>query len=133
MESATDKWQMPYGAAVVNGLAADALALAAVAVTAGTTQTLAGATPLKTSVSVVNAATANDGVALPAATGSGAIRLVITVGSTATPKIWPQVGDKIDAAATSAAVTLTAANRSAIFVDVAAGQWRSFLLGAVAS
>lgn len=102
------------------------------AVTAGTTQTLAGATALSP-CSIVNAANANDGVYLPAASGSGAVYLVITVGSTATPKVWPQAADKIDAASTAAAVTLTAANRAALFVDVAANQWRSFLLGAVAS
>ncbi len=102
------------------------------AVTAGTTQTLAGAAALSP-LSIVNAANANDGAALPAASGSGAVYLVITVGSTATPKIWPQAADKIDGGTTGAAVTLTAAHRAALFVDTAANNWTSFLLGAVAS
>ncbi len=101
-------------------------------ITAGTTQTLAGATALKP-LSIVNAANANDGAALPTASGSGAAYLVITVGSTATPKIWPQATDKIDGGTTAAAVTLTAAHRAAVFVDTAANNWTSFLLGAVAS
>jgi hypothetical protein len=102
------------------------------AITAGTTQTLAGATALKP-VSVVNAANANDGVKLPASTGSGINYLVITIGSTATPKIWPQAADAIDASSAGTAVTLTAAHRAALFIDTAVNQWRSFLLGAIAS
>ena len=102
------------------------------AVTAGTTQTLAGSTALAP-LSIVNAANANDGAALPAASGSGAVYVVITVGSTATPKIWPQAADKIDGGTAGAAVTLTAAHRAAVFIDTSAGNWQSFLLGAVAS
>jgi hypothetical protein len=103
------------------------------AITAGTTQTLAGATALKT-VSVVNAATLNDGVKFGvAATGSGRIFIVISVGSTATMKVWPNAADKIDAGTTGAAVTLTSAHRVAVFIDTAANNWTSALLGAVSS
>ena len=102
------------------------------AITAGTTQTLAGATALKP-LSIVNAANGNDGAALPTASGSGSVYFVITVGSAATPKIWPQATDKIDGGTTGAAVTLTAAHRAAVFVDTSANNWQSFLLGAVAS
>ena len=103
-----------------------------VSLTAGTTQTLAGSTKLSP-LTIVSAANANDGVALPKATGSGAVYFVITVGSAQTAKVWPQAADKIDGGSAAAAVTLTAAHRAALFIDTTSGNWMSFLLGAVAS
>lgn len=119
-----------------NGLASlkGGVALGTVpALTAGTTQTLAGATALST-VSVVNAANANDGVKFGvAATGSGRIFIVVSVGSTATMQVWPNLADAIDGGTAGAAVTLTAAHRVAVFIDTAANNWTSALLGAVSS
>lgn len=104
------------------------------ALVAGTTQTLAGATALRAGVSVVNAANASDGVKFNVpASGSGRIFIVISVGSTATVKVWPNLADAIDGGTAGAGVTLTSAHRVAVFIDSAVNNWTSALLGAVAS
>ena len=125
-----------YSSLMVSGLASllGGVTLGTVkAVTAGTTQTLAGATALAT-VSVVNAANASDGVKFNvAASGSGRLFIVISVGSTATMKVWPNASDKIDGGSAGVAVTLTSAHRVAVFIDSAANNWTSALLGAVSS
>ena len=102
-------------------------------VTASTTHTLAGATQLANGINLVNAANANDTVKLPVAI-KGATVVVITVGSVATPAIFPgQSADTIDGGSAGASVTLTAAHRGATFYCAVAGNWVSSFFGAVAS
>lgn len=109
-----------------------ALVQAAASITASTTHSIAGATPLA-AISLVNAANANDAVKLPIAT-KGLTYCVITVGSTATPNVYPgQSADTIDGGSAGASVTLLAAHRGAYFICAVAGNWTSTLFGAVAS
>ena len=101
--------------------------------TLSTTQTLAGATQLVNGLNQVNAASANDAGKLPPAV-AGSVVDVVTVGSTATPQIFPGLSsDKIDGGTAGASVTLTALHRGATFRCVVAGNWISSLYGAVAS
>jgi hypothetical protein len=113
-------------------LAGGAISQQASSVTASTTHTIVGATAL-TPISLVNAANANDAVKLPVAT-AGLTYTVITVGSTATPNVYPgQSADTIDGGSAGASVTLTAAHRGATFYCAVAGNWVSSLFGAVAA
>lgn len=104
----------------------------AASITASTTHSIAGAAALSP-ISLVNAANANDAVKLPVS-AAGMTYVVITVGSTATPNIYPGVStDTIDGGSAGASVTLTALHRGAVFYCAVAGNWVSSLFGAVAS
>ncbi len=119
----------PYGSTTQAAL----LVGQAGSVTASTTQTLVGATQLVPGINLVNAANASDAVKLPKAV-AGITCVVITVGSTATPQIFPgQSADKIDGGTAAASVNLTAAHRGATFYCAVAGNFVSSLFGAVSS
>lgn len=120
--------------ATVTGLATlGGLALTCGAVTAGTTQTLAGATALK-GISLLTVANTGDAVKMNvAATGSGRIFIIIAVGATHAPKVWPNSADSIDGGSAGVAVTFTVANRIVVMIDSAVNNWTSALLGAVLS
>lgn len=83
------------------------------AVTAGTTQTQAGATALTGMLNVVTTGNANDGVRLPAA-GVGAMCTIVN-GSNAALKIYPPSGGALNGGTADAAVTL-AASKNALVV-----------------
>lgn len=103
-------------------------------VTASTTHTLAGSPNLPGQINLVNAANANDSVQAPFPALPGAWFVVISVGSTATMAIFPDIAtDKIDGGTAGAFVTLTAAHRGAMFFCAVAGNWVTSLFGTVAS
>lgn len=81
---------------------------AAKAVTAGTTQTFAGATPLLGDINVVTVGTAQDGVVLPTA-GPGCVCIVKNASANA-GKVYVDNGGTLDgtAGATGVASSLTA-------------------------
>lgn len=83
------------------------------AITAGTTQTQAGATALTASTNLVTTGVANDGVLLPSAT-MGTICTVVNLSANAL-KIYPPVGGALNGGTVNAAVTL-AASKNALVV-----------------
>lgn len=72
-------------------------------ITAGSTQTQAGATPLVLGFNRVTSASANDGVRLPIT--SGGAESVVRNDSGATIKVWPHLSGKINGGTVNAAVT----------------------------
>ena len=119
---------------VFTSLKSTTAATGAASVTASTTHTIAGATPLSM-MSLVDAANADDAVKLPPTSGAvGQTWVVISVGSTATIAIYPgNSSDTIDGGSAGASTTLTAAHRGATFYCPVAGNWVSSLFGAVSS
>jgi hypothetical protein len=98
--------------------------------TAGTTHTLAGATPLTAQINVLaTVANASDAAALPSANAAmvGSAVVVFNNGAHAAA-IWPQAADAIDGGSAGAAVTLTNAKRC-IYYCIAANTWISAQLG----
>lgn len=81
-------------------------------VTAGTTQTQAGATALTGLVNVVTTGTANDGVLLPSA-AVGTVIAVVNSSANAL-KIYPPVGGALNGGTVNAAVTLTASKNALV-------------------
>lgn len=82
--------------------------------TAGTTQTQAGATAMTGSYNVIGTcANLNDGVILPAA-GKGSVIMVRNNGAQ-TAKIYPPVGGAINGGSANAAITLTANTTAEFF------------------
>jgi hypothetical protein len=123
-------------AGVFTTLAASSMIRASVvtALVAGTTHSLAGATPLTAQINVVaTVANASDAVALPSATAAmvGAVIVVFNNGGHAAA-IWPQAADAIDGGTAGVAVALTNALRCAYYC-VAANTWISAQLGAVSA
>lgn len=80
-------------------------------ITAGTTQTQAGATGLEQGINRVSTATTNDGVRLPF--GSAGDLCIVRNEGGAAIKIWPPSGYKIDSGTTNAADANTLADGSA--------------------
>jgi hypothetical protein len=80
-------------------------------ITAGSTQTQAGATALALGFSRVSSASANDGVRLPQSSGGGSV--VIRNDSGAAIKVWPPLGSKINDGTANAADTSTIADNAA--------------------
>lgn len=103
-------------------------------VTASTTHSIAGGqTAPLSDLSLVNAANASDAVGLPACINGTEI-IVISVGSTATMAVYPQLStDTIDGGSAGASVALTAAHRGANFYCNGSHNWTSDLFGAVSS
>lgn len=97
-------------------------------ITSGTTQTMAGATALTSTINhVTTNASANNGVALPAAVAG---RLVLVKNTSANLlKIWPSNGasDKINDGTVNIAITL-ATTKSALFYAVDETNWYSISL-----
>ena len=90
------------------------------AITASTTQTQAGGTILRHGISSVTSANASDAVTLPKATPG--VLLVLANSSGQSIQLFPSQGDKINAAAIDAAVTIATATTS-IYVCSVALQW----------
>lgn len=80
-------------------------------ITAGSTQTQAGATALGLGFSRVTSASANDGVRLPQSSGGGSV--TIRNDSGAAIKVWPPLGWKINDGTANAADTSTLADNAA--------------------
>lgn len=80
------------------------------AVTAGTVQTQAGATPLTGMFNAVTCANANDGVLAPSA-GTAALVTIQNLGIVAL-KVYPPVGGSLNGGAVNAAVALTASKNA---------------------
>lgn len=79
----------------------------ATGITAGTTQTQAGATPLTAANNVIGTVgTENDGVILPAAAVGDVV--FVRNGGANTAKIYPPVGGALNGGSANAAVTLAA-------------------------
>jgi hypothetical protein len=99
-------------------------------IVAGSTHTLAGATPLGSQTNIVaTVAVSGDGVALPAATAAIVGTAIVAFNQGASPAaVWPQAADKIDGGSAGAAVTLTNAKRCAYYC-VAINTWVSAQLG----
>lgn len=77
------------------------------ALTAGTTQTAAGATALTGAINTVTVVgTDNDGVILPAGRGQGDTILVANLDAAQDIKVWPNTGATINGAATTAALVV---------------------------
>jgi hypothetical protein len=90
-------------------------------VTASTTQTQAGGTPLLNEVNQVASAHAADAVTLPTASPGMVVTVLLSTSSN-TCKVFPAVGDTINALSKDAAITMSALTR-AQFVCVAPLQW----------
>lgn len=104
------------------------------AITAGTTHTLVGATPLTSQVNNVSVcANAADAVALPAASLAqiGNCILVANNGAAAAA-VWPQAADKIDGGSAGAAVTLTNPKRC-LFFCISVNNWISVVSAGASS
>ncbi len=89
--------------------------------TASTTQTQAGGTLLNHQVNAVAAANAADAVTLPASSPGMVVTVLLTTASN-TCKVFPNVGDTINALTANGAITMAALTR-AEFYCVVAGQW----------
>jgi hypothetical protein len=96
---------------------------------AGTTQTLAGATPIVgTYADITTCANAGDGVALPVAPSVGATVWISNAGAAAA-KVWPgETASQIDGGTAGAGVTLTngkSAKFTCVTVTAGAANWQS--------
>ena len=88
---------------------------------ASTTQTQAGGTILRHGISSVTSANGSDAVTMPKATPG--VLLILANSSGQTIQLFPAVGDKINAAAINAAVTLATATTSFYACSVALQWW----------
>jgi hypothetical protein len=91
------------------------------AVTAGTTQTQAGATALTGAVNVVTTGNAADGVRLPADRSAGDMMYVVNI-SSAAAKVFPSTGGAINGGSANAAVDLRA-NAMGVYMSLGDGNW----------
>lgn len=90
--------------------------------TAGTTQTQAGATALSSGINRITTATNNDGVRLPFAEAGG--ECVIRNDGGAAVQVWPHSGGKVDGGATNAVDSNTLADGSArIYRAMSQTEW----------
>ena len=96
-------------------------------ITAGTTHTLAGATPLTGQINhITTCGVSADAVALPAANAAAIGDWIVVINRGAAPAaVWPQAADAIDGGTAGAAVVLTNAKR-VIFFCTALNVWDSF-------
>lgn len=99
-------------------------------ITASTTHTLVGATPLTTQINYVSTcANASDAVALPSASAAMVgVAIVVFNAGAAAAAVWPQTSDTIDGGSAGVAVTLTNAKRC-IYFCMAVNTWISAQLG----
>lgn len=82
------------------------------AVTAGTTQTQAGATALTGMLNSVTTGNASDGVIIPTG-GNGMFLTVVNLSANAL-KIYPPIGGALNGGTVNAAVTLTASKNALV-------------------
>jgi hypothetical protein len=95
---------------------ADAATSTAIGITAGTTQTQAGATALTAKVNVLGTvANANDGVVLRAA-ATGDIQIVINKGANIA-KVYPNTSDTIDGGSANVAITIPVGGAYVFYAD----------------
>lgn len=96
-------------------------------ITAGTTQTQAGATKLVSNYNnVATCANANDGVQLPSAAAIGQTIQIRNSGA-ANLKIWPASGEKCNTGTTDAGdTTVLAAAATRTYICYAVGDWTIF-------
>ena len=95
------------------------------AVTAGTTQTQAGATALTGFINVVTSANAGDGVILPAGYSVGD-QVIIANTSAAAANVYPPTGGSINGGTANAAKSLVA-NMSGLYVCLGSNNWAAVL------
>ena len=91
------------------------------AVTAGTTQTQAGATALTGAVNVVTTGNASDGVRLPADRSAGDMMYVVNT-STNGAKVYPPVGGAINGGTANADVLLRGRSMG-VYMSLGGGNW----------
>ena len=91
------------------------------AITASTTQTQAGGLALRHGISSVTSANASDAVTMPKATPG--VLLILANPSGQTIQLFPFLGDKINAAAINAAVSVATATTSIYACSVALQWW----------
>ena len=103
--------------------------------TAGTTQTAAGATALTGGINTVTVVAAdNDGVILPADSAQGDTILVANLDSAQDIKVWPNTGATINGAAATTAALVVGQQQSAQFTQIGtSGLTWVAILGAVAT
>jgi len=90
-------------------------------VTAGTTQTQAGATELTGAVNLVTTGNANDGVILQADRVAGDVVYVVNL-SAAALKVYPSTGGALNGGSANAAVVV-AANAAATCINTGSDNW----------
>jgi hypothetical protein len=90
-------------------------------VTAGTTQTQAGATALTGAVNIVTTGNADDGVVLPAENVAGAVVYIVNT-SAAVLKVYPSTGGALNGGSANAAISMRA-NTSAVCVNTGSDNW----------
>lgn len=94
---------------------------AVASVTASTTQTQAGGTPIVAAQNAVASVNSADAVTLPPANPGMTITILLTTSAT-TCGVFPAVGETINAIAANSVFTM-AARTSATFMCVTAGAW----------
>jgi hypothetical protein len=95
------------------------------AITAGTTQTQAGATQLAGSISYVTTGNASDGVRLPTDLALGDVVYVVNSSGVAL-NVYPNTGGKINNGSANAAKAL-AANMSGAYISLGGADWAAVL------
>lgn len=90
-------------------------------VTAGTTQTQAGATALTGAVNLVTTGNASDGVVLSSEAVAGDVVYVVNL-SNAVLKVYPSSAGKINNGSANAAISMRA-NTTAVFVNSGSDNW----------
>jgi hypothetical protein len=105
------------------------------ALTAGATQTAAGATALTGAINTVTVVAAdNDGVILPADCAQGDTILVANLDSAQDIKVWPNTGATINGAAATTAALVVGQQQSVQFTQIGtSGLTWIAILGAVAT
>lgn len=94
-------------------------------ITAGTTQTQAGATQLAGSISYVTTGNASDGVRLPTDLALGDVIYVVNSSGVAL-NVYPNTGGKINNGSANAAKAL-AANMSGAYISLGSENWAAVL------
>lgn len=95
------------------------------AVTAGTTQTQAGATALTGAVNAVTTGNANDGVLLPTGMAAGDQVVVANLSAVAL-NVYPSTGGAINGGSANAAKAL-AANMAGLYISTGNSNWVAVL------
>ena len=90
-------------------------------VTAGTTQTQAGATALTGAVNLVTTGNASDGVVLPADRVAGDVVYVVNLSANAL-NLYPSTGGALNGGSANAAVAI-AANAAATCINTGSDNW----------
>lgn len=90
-------------------------------VTAGTTQTQAGATAITGAVNLVTTGNADDGVVLPAERVAGDVVYIVNL-SAAVLKVYPSTGGALNGGSANAAISMRA-NTTAVCVNTGSDNW----------